>query len=71
MTTQISHLKDKDDNTIGVKVVTRKEEFVTPVIDVRISNDKRRRAAAFVKDANTTRGSKFLKPSYSLWGYKY
>lgn len=69
--TIVTNLKDKSDNVIGIRVETLKETFTIPVLDVRRSDGTRRRANEFIKDANAHRGSKFLKPSYSLYGYRY
>jgi hypothetical protein len=69
--TEVSHLKDKDDNLVGIKVKTEEETFTVPVVDVRLSENKRNAAKAIIKAANIQRGSKHMKTSYSLWGYKY
>lgn len=69
--TKINHLLDKNDNLVGIEVETRKETFVVPVVDVRLGDSKRRKANQILKDANIKRGSKFMKQTFSLWGYKY
>lgn len=60
------HIKDKNDNVVGIRVETAKETFVIPVVDVRVD---RKRVEAF--EARNKRESKFFKPSYSLFGYRY
>lgn len=69
--TEISNLKDKDDNIVGIRVQTAEKDFTIPVMDVRVSDGMRRKAIQFMKEQNAYHGSKFLNPSYSLWGYKY
>lgn len=69
--TIVTHLKDKNDDLIGIRVQTKKDDFNIPVLDVRRSEDTRRKVNVFRKDANAHRGSKFMKTTYSLWGYRY
>lgn len=71
MNTQVSHLKDNAGNLVGIKVKTSKETFIVPVLDVRRNEDARRRANAFIRAGNIQRGSKFMKISYSGYGYRY
>lgn len=63
-----SHLHNKQGDLVGIKVETEKETFVIPVRDVRVNRVK---AEAAIKANNINTGSKFLRPSYSLMGYRY
>lgn len=69
--TIVTHLKDKDDNLVGFRVQTKKEDFSIPVVDVRISEAQRLKAGNILKERRATQGSKFIRTSYSLIGRKY
>lgn len=56
---------------VGIQVETNKETFTIPVVDVRTSENHRKKATKIIKNRNAHQGSKFMKTSYSLWGYKY
>lgn len=67
MSTKISHLKDKSDNVVGIRVKTAKETFTIPVVDVRVSEDKRCKANQMIKEANRQRGSRFINNKFSKY----
>lgn len=69
--TKIFNLLDKQNDLVGVRAETYKEEFVIPVVDVRKSDKHRERAARMQKAVNIKNGSKFFKPTYSGMGYSY
>ena len=52
----------------GVKVETDKESFVVPIVDV---TKNRVKANAILKADTINKGSRFLKPSYSVLGRSY
>lgn len=66
--TIVSHLKNKDDQLIGIHVKTEEEKFTIPVADVRRN---RKQVDAIIKASNIQRGSRFFKESYSGMGYSY
>lgn len=69
--TKVYNLLNKKDEVIGINVETKKESFTIPVVDVRRSDDQRRKANQILKAANIHKGSKFFSPSYSWLGYSY
>lgn len=63
-------LKDKNGNHVGYRVRVKDGSFDIPVLDSR--NPKHiERIAKTTKEVNANRGSKFMKPSYSGWGFSY
>lgn len=64
-------LLNKENQLVGYKITDGKgETFTVPVLDNR--NPKHRgRISQTAKEINSMRGSKFLKPSYSAWGFSY
>lgn len=59
---------NKDGQQVGIRVKTDKETFDIPVADVRYSDESRKEVEAINKAANQ---SKYMKPTFSLWGYSY
>lgn len=68
MNTKTTHLQNKDGEIVGIKVETLKETFTVPVLDVRRNREI---AELVLKGANIAKGSKYIKPSYSWYGYSY
>lgn len=74
-TSQQSYVKNGD-TIVGIQVTKFDngivdEKFTIPVIDVRRGEDARRMATHITKTTNSQRGSKFMKPSYSVMGKCY
>lgn len=69
--TVVTNLKNSDDQLVGIHVKTHEDEFTVPVVDVRRSEDQRRKAKRIMKESNRAKGSKFIRPSYSWYGYSY
>ncbi len=73
--TKVTHLfqeyTEGNKTLVGIKVEKEDETFVVPVIDVRTSDNYRKAVQQFVKEGNATRGSRFMRPSYSVLGYSY
>ena len=66
--TKKTNLFNKDNQLIGIKVETDKEQFIIPVADVRRN---RGLVESIIKASNISKGSKFFKPSFSILGYSY
>lgn len=57
---------------VGYKVTKHEEKpFIIPVVDVRRGEKIRMIADYMQKIANIQKGSKFIKPSYSVLGFSY
>lgn len=60
----------------GIKVTVmdngvKDKEFIVPVLDARRSESERQTIQMQIKQNNKQRGSKFMKPSYSVIGKCY
>lgn len=70
--TEVEHLKSPELKSHLIRVTKVGEKpFHIPVIDVRDGEDQRENAKAFLKTANYHKGSKYMKPSYSVIGLTY
>lgn len=69
--TTVTTLKQDNRCSYGIKVETDKQDFVIPVIDCRDGEEARKRTARTEKQVRNNRGSKFMKPSYSVMGNCY
>lgn len=69
--TIVTHLKNKDQQIVGIRVKTNDDEFDIPIVDVRHSEAKRIKAKAMMKAANAQRGSKFIGTAFSGSDLKY
>lgn len=41
------------------------------IIDARTSEQARKRVEAILKEDRRNKGSKYMRPSFSLWGFSY
>lgn len=61
--THFREMPKSNDDGGGIKMM--------PVLDVRDGEKMRIKVNQIVKQLNIEKGSKFIKPSYSGWGYSY
>lgn len=64
----LSHLVNKNNELVGIRIETEKETFTIPLADVRRN---RKQVDKIIKASNIQQGSKYIKPSYSVAGYHY
>lgn len=64
-------LLSKDKSLVGVEVKTEDDKFIIPVVNVTKSDSRRKFGEKIIKSSNATKGSKYLKPSFSEWGKSY
>jgi hypothetical protein len=71
--TKVSYLFTKTEPKFltGIRVETRNDNFVVPVVDVRRGDDARRKISSMEKAVNMQTGSKFFKSGYSENGRPY
>lgn len=64
-------LKNSEGQHVGYRITKNDgDKFDIPVLDSR--NPKHReRITKTIKERNTIQGSKFIKQSYSAWGFSY
>jgi len=59
----------KNDQWVGVSAYSKKDgAFTIPVMDAR---RERQRVANTIKSVNSSKGSSFMKPSFSVAGHSY
>jgi hypothetical protein len=64
-------LLNKENVLVGYKIISQKDgEFTIPVLDNRNPKHQQRIAKTF-KKINSAKGSKYIKPSFSGWGFSY
>lgn len=71
MATTVEFLKNEDKASYGIKVTTKEDVFVIPVLSVRDGQPTRDRINYMAKNNNIRKGSKFMQPSYSVGGNSY
>lgn len=70
-----SHVFDEKE-FVGIKCTIsnngqNENEFIVPILDTRRSMSDKENIKIQLKQANKIKGSKFLKPSYSVIGHSY
>lgn len=69
--TKLTVLTQEGINSYGIKVETAKDEFVIPVLDVRDGQNTRDRIMVQQKNVNYSKGSKYMRQTYSMGGNCY
>lgn len=69
--TKVSTIKKEGQLSHAIRVETDNDTFNIPVIDVRDGEKARISAEKVLKQANIAKGSKYFKPTFSLYGYSY
>lgn len=71
--TEATSLRQEDRYSHLIKITPKsnKRSFFIPVIDVRDGEEQREAAKNMLKASNILRGSKYLKPTYTMFGENY
>lgn len=65
-------LMNKQNKVVAVEAVSKEDgRFLIHWVDVRMGEDARRKVNSIIKNSNATKGSLFIKKSFSLFGRAY